>query len=140
MTPEASWADSPGAVVLPSGAAVRGRRIGDPAAVPADFALLLADGPLPAWPHRRIRWPDFWVPMDRADALDALREALRRAHAGERVEVACRGGTGRTGTALAALAVLDGLPAGEAVPWVRAHYRARAVETPWQRRWLRGIA
>jgi len=106
---------------------------------PADFALLLADGPVPQWPSRRIRWPDFWVPTDRADALDALHEAHRRAQAGERVEVACHGGVGRTGTALAALAILDGLPAEQAVSWVRANYHHRAVETPWQRRWLRGV-
>ena len=49
------------------------------------------------------------------------------------------GGVGRTGTALAALAVLDGLDPGRAVAWVRAHYHPRAVETPWQRRWLRGV-
>ncbi|RKN29171.1 protein-tyrosine phosphatase family protein [Micromonospora musae] len=135
MSVESSWAGQPGVVVLPGGAAVRGRRIGDDAS-PADFALLLAPGPAPAWPHRRIRWPDFWIPVDRADALDALGEALRRAQDGERVEVACRGGQGRTGTALAALAVLDGMPAGQVVEWVRANYRPRAVETPWQRRWL----
>ncbi|MEV6377691.1 protein-tyrosine phosphatase family protein [Micromonospora musae] len=135
MSVESSWAEQPGVVVLPSGAAVRGRRIGDDASA-ADFALLLAPGPAPAWPHRRIRWPDFWIPVDRADALDALGEALRRAQDGERVEVACRGGQGRTGTALAALAVLDGMPAGQVVEWVRANYRPRAVETPWQRRWL----
>ncbi|RZU76397.1 protein-tyrosine phosphatase [Micromonospora kangleipakensis] len=133
-----SWVDRAGLVTLPGGAVVRGRRIAD-AASPADFALLLAPGPYPAWPHRRIRWPDFWLPLDRADALDALREARRRAYAGERVEIACRGGVGRTGTALAALAVLDGLPAERAVAWVRAHHHPRAVETPWQRRWLRRI-
>ncbi|MGK5739910.1 protein-tyrosine phosphatase family protein [Micromonospora sp. URMC 103] len=138
MSEQPSWADQPGVVTLPSGATVRGRRIADPAS-PADFALLLAPGPDPAWPHRRIRWPDFWIPVDRADALDALGEALRRARAGERVEVACRGGQGRTGTALAALAVLDGLPAERAVSWVRANYRPRAVETPWQRWWLRRL-
>src|SRR5688500_12742729 len=99
MGVEQVWTEQTGAVALPSGVTVRGRRIGDPA-TPADFALLLADGPAPQWPHRRIRWPDFWIPVDRADALDALREALRRAHDGERVEVACRGGTGRTGTAI----------------------------------------
>jgi hypothetical protein len=43
---------------------------------------------------------------------------------------------GRTGTALAALAVLDGLPSADAVRWVRDRYSPRAVETPWQRRWL----
>ncbi|PZG18641.1 protein phosphatase [Micromonospora craterilacus] len=132
------WADDVGVVELPGGVRVRGRRIADPAA-PADFSLLLAPGPAPTWAHRWVRWPDFWVPTDRADALDALHEALRRGYAGERVEVACRGGTGRTGTALAALAILDGLPAERAVAWVRAAYRPGAVETPWQRRWLRRL-
>jgi hypothetical protein len=132
------WMDETGLVALPGGARVRGRRLGDPAS-PADFALVLAGGPAPAWPHRRIRWPDFWVPSDRDDALDALHEARRRADAGERVEVACRGGVGRTGTALAALAILDGLSPDQAVAWVRGSYHRRAVETPWQRRWLRQV-
>jgi protein-tyrosine phosphatase len=52
------------------------------------------------------------------------------------VEVACSGGTGRTGTALACLAVLDGVPAADAVTFVRANYRPRAVETPSQRRFV----
>jgi hypothetical protein len=129
------WADGRGVVALPGGAQVRGRRLRDPAST-ADFALALARGAAPPWPHRRIRWPDFWVPTDTDDALDALREAHRRALDGERVEVACRGGVGRTGTALAALAVLDGLSPEEALTWVRAGYHPRAVETPWQRRWL----
>lgn len=130
------WGDDSGVVALPGGIRVRGRRLAAPAA-PADFGLVLAAGPVPAWPHRRIRWPDFGIPLDRADALDALREAYRRACAGERVEAACHGGVGRTGTALAALAILDGLPAGEALTWVRTAYHRRAVETPGQRRWLR---
>lgn len=134
----AAWEDERGVVTLPGGARVRGRRLRDPAS-PADFALLLASGPVPPWPHRRIRWPDFWIPTDRRDATDALREAHRRAYAGERVEIACRGGIGRTGTALAALAILDGVLAREAISWVRAAYHHRAVETPWQRRWLRGF-
>jgi hypothetical protein len=133
-----SWLDDVGVITLPTGPRVRGRRVSDSVS-PADFALLLADGPAPDWPARRIRWPDFWIPTDRADALDALSEAHRRAHAGERVEVACRGGIGRTGTALAALAILDGLPPEEAVSWIRAEYHRRAVETPWQRRWLRTL-
>jgi Protein-tyrosine phosphatase len=133
------WADDSGLARLPSGVRVRGRRLADTAS-PADFALVLAEGPLPAWPHRRIRWPDFWIPTDTADALDALVEAYRRANRGDRVEVACRGGVGRTGTALAALAVLDGLAPREAVRWVRGTYNRRAVETPWQRRWLVKVA
>ncbi|WP_203995599.1 protein-tyrosine phosphatase family protein [Micromonospora lutea] len=138
MQERRAWADEIGVVELPGGVRIRGRRIGDRAS-PADFSLLLAPGPVPNWTYRRVRWPDFWVPLDRADAVDAFGEALRRGYAGERVEVACRGGTGRTGTALAALAILDGLPAEEAVDWVRAAYRPGAVETPWQRRWLRHL-
>jgi hypothetical protein len=134
----ADWADDAGVLALPGGARVRGRRLADDV-TPADFALVLADGPLPPWPQRRIAWPDFRVPTDRADALDALHEAHRRATAGERVEVTCRGGVGRTGTALAALAVLDGLAPAAAVRWVRAAYHRRAVETPWQRWWLRRV-
>jgi hypothetical protein len=130
------WQDDAGLVTLPSGVRVRGRRV-SAVVSPADFALLLADGPTPEWAHRRIRWPDFGVPSDRDDALDALAEGLRRAHAGERVEVACAGGVGRTGTALAALAIMDGLPRAEALSWVRTNYHPRAIETPLQRRWLR---
>ncbi len=77
-------------------------------------------------------WPDFRLPRDRAAAAAALREAWAWAGT-DRVEIACGGGQGRTGTALACLAVLDGVPSTEAVAWVRAHYRPRAVETPWQR-------
>ena len=135
MTAE-PWLDETGLVTLPTGLRVRGRRIKDVVS-PADFALLLAGGPVPDWPYRRIRWPDFWVPLDRDDALDALREAYRRAQSGERVEVACLGGKGRTGTALAVLAVLDGVPPDQAVDWIRAHYHPHAVETPGQRRWVR---
>jgi len=132
------WLDQTGVVTLPSGVRVRGRRLSDPAS-PADFALILAEGSVPAWPHRRIRWPDFGIPADSDDALDALCDAYRRARAGERVEVTCRGGIGRTGTALAVLAVLDGLTPREAITWVRSNYHRRAIETIWQRRWLRKV-
>src|SRR3954471_6460011 len=88
------WAGERGVVRLPGGGLVRGRRLDD-AASSADFTLVLAEGPLPPWPHRRIRWPDFWIPTDTDDALEALREAHRRATAGERGEVACHGGAGR---------------------------------------------
>ena len=77
----ADWAQERGVVRLPGGALVRGRRLGDTTS-PADFTLVLADGPVPAWPHRRVRWRDFWVPSDTADALDALHEARRRAPPG----------------------------------------------------------
>ena len=50
--------------------------------------------------------------------------------------MACWGGRGRTGTALACLAILDGVPPAEAVAFVRAHYRRGASETPWQRKYV----
>lgn len=87
------------------------------------------------WDVRWVRWPDFGVPTDRSDAREALLEAWRRAVT-ERVEIACGGGRGRTGTALACVAVLDGVPADEAVAYVRKYYDRRAVETPWQRRYV----
>jgi protein-tyrosine phosphatase len=105
--------------------------------MPAFALYLLGHRPPPvAWESRWLRWADFWVPSDRATATAAaLREAWTRAEA-ERVEVACASGYGRTGTALACLAVLDGLPSREAVAYVREHYAPRAGETPWQRRFV----
>jgi hypothetical protein len=128
-----------GVLRLPSGRLVRGRGLGRPlpsGPVP-EFALyLLGDQPPPVpWDARWVRWPDFRLPADRGDARDALREAWERA-ATERVEVACHGGHGRTGTALACLAVLDGVPSRDAVAYVRERYSPRAVETLWQRRYV----
>src|SRR5688572_3402413 len=110
------WLDDDGVVTLPTGLRIRGRRLAKPVSE-ADFALVLAAGPRPPWPFREVRWPDFRIPADTEDAIDALREAYRRASNGERVEAACGGGIGRTGTALAALAVLDGLAPRSAVAW-----------------------
>ncbi|MCI3269787.1 protein-tyrosine phosphatase family protein [Streptomyces cylindrosporus] len=130
-----------GVLRLPSGRLVRGRglrRVLDPTAVRPSYALyLLGSQPSPVpWQFTWIRWPDFRLPADRPAARAALAGAWERA-ADERVEVACGGGRGRTGTALACLAVLDGVPADEAVEFVRRHYHPRAVETPWQRRYVR---
>ncbi len=86
-----------------------------------------------------MRWPDFRVPHDEADAADALVEAFARS-AQQRVEIACAGGTGRTGTALACLAVMAGTAPEDAVAFVRDRYRPRAVETPGQRRYVRRFA
>jgi hypothetical protein len=120
---------------LPSGLRVRGRRLTDSVS-PADFALVLAPGPPPPWRYRRVRWPDYWLPVSTADAADALLLAYRLTSEGARVEVMCKGGKGRTGTALAGLAILDGLDPRAAVAWVRDHYHPGAVEAPWQRWWL----
>lgn len=132
--------DAPGVLRLPSGRLIRGRGLRHPLPTgPApEYGLYLLGKPPPAhaWDSRWLRWPDFRLPADRADAAEAFAGVLERS-AGERVEVACGGGVGRTGTALACIAVLDGVPAAEAVAYVRAGYRPRAVETPWQRRYVR---
>lgn len=97
--------------------------------------LLARRPPDMPWDHDWIRWPDFRLPSDRDYARAVLQQAWRRSEH-ERVEIACGGGIGRTGTALACLAVSDGVPAAEAVAYVRAHYHPRAAETPWQRRYV----
>lgn len=128
-----------GVVEFPDGRRVRGRGLRRP--VPA--------GPLPTfgvyvgtkepqatpWDYATIRWPDFRLPADRADAVTILRDAFERADS-ERVEVACGGGIGRTGTALAVMAIAAGVAPADAVGWVRERYHRRSVETPWQRRWV----
>ena len=82
-----------------------------------------------------MRWPDLWLPSDQAYARRVLHEAWESALT-QRVEIACRGGRGRTGTALACIAILDGVPAKQAVAFVRQHYDQHAVETPWQKRYV----
>ncbi|SCG39758.1 hypothetical protein GA0070609_0768 [Micromonospora echinaurantiaca] len=130
---------APGVLRLPSGRLVRGRALRrplPPGAQPTFALYLLGRQPTPvAWEHRWLRWPDFRLPSDRTATAHALREAWARA-VDERVEIACGGGKGRTGTALACLAVLDGVPNDQAVAYVRQHYAAGAVETPWQRRFV----
>ena len=110
--------------------------------VPApDFAVYLLGrdpGPWP-WPHRWVRWRDFRLPDSTEDAAAALREAWARAGE-QRVEIACGGGIGRTGTALALLATMSGVAPEDAVTWVRAHYHRRAVETRRQRHWVEAAA
>jgi hypothetical protein len=130
--------EAPGVLRLPSGLLVRGRGLRRPlpeGPVPEFGVYLLGRPPEVAWESAWVRWPDFRLPSDPAALRTALVEAHRRA-ATERVELACGGGRGRTGTALACLAVLDGVPADEAVAYVRAHYDRHAVETGAQRRFV----
>lgn len=85
---------APGVLRLPSGRLVRGRGLRKPLpdGPEPDFGLyLLGHEPPPvAWESRWLRWPDFRLPADRAEAREALRAVWERS-AGERVEVACDG-------------------------------------------------
>lgn len=134
------WSPGTGGVLrLPSGRMVRGRgwRNPMPDGPAPQFAVYPLSKPPPSveWEFQWLKWPDFWLPFDRAAAVVAIREAWQRSEA-ERVEVACGGGFGRTGTVLACIAVVDGVPQRDAVAWVRENYHRRSVETPWQRRFV----
>lgn len=131
--------DGAGVLTLPSGRRVRGRglRRDVPPGPDPELGVYLT-GSLPpqqTWEVRWVKWRDFWLPSSPADAATTFREAWQAA-ADRRVELACGGGVGRTGTALACLAVIDGLAPQEAIGFVREHYDRRAVETPWQRRFV----
>lgn len=132
-----------GVLTLPSGRVIRGRGLRNrlPDGPKPQFGLYLLGSTPPAvdWESRWLRWPDFRLPADRVEAGEALRDALARSET-ERVELACAGGRGRTGTALACIAVLDGVPGPEAVDYVRRNYNRHAVETFWQRRYVKNFA
>jgi hypothetical protein len=132
-----------GVLQLPSGRLLRGRGLRHPlpaGPVPEYGLYLLGSEPPPVpWESRWVRWRDWSLPADLAAARDAFVDVWQRAEH-ERVELACGGGIGRTGTALACVAVIDGVPAADAVAYVRAHYARHAAETPWQRRYVRSFS
>ncbi|WP_433556166.1 protein-tyrosine phosphatase family protein [Pseudonocardia xinjiangensis] len=146
-----------GAITLPDGTAVRGRgrRQSIPPGPLPTYGLYLGRSPdapgrrlfgrrrppwRPDWPADWVDWPDFRVPRDGGAAAAQIEHAYSMARSGERVEVACGGGTGRTGTVIACMAILAGHPVDDAVGWVRQHYRRHAVETRGQRRWITWFA
>jgi protein-tyrosine phosphatase len=139
MTNETWSAGAPGVLRLPSGRLIRGRGLRNPLPTgqKPDFGIYL-QGKEPApveWESKWVKWADFWLPADRVTFVDTLRGLLKRAET-ERVEIACSGGYGRTGTAMSCLVTLDGIPNTEAVAYVRENYNKRAVETPWQKRFV----
>jgi len=93
-----------------------------------DFGLYLDQRWRPPWPHQHLDWPDYDIPRDREAMLSGVGALLERARAGQRVEIGCWAGHGRTGTALATMVVFCGHPANRAVAWVRANYCEQAVE------------
>lgn len=133
------WEAGQGVVELPDGRRIRGRglRKNSLGSVEPEFGVYLLgrDPNITGWASRWVRWRDFRLPDSTDEAVAALREAHQRATS-ERVEVACSGGIGRTGTALGVIAVLSGIAPDDAVTWVREHYHQRAVETRAQRRWI----
>lgn len=82
----------------------------------------------PTWRAEHINWPDFQLPLNYETASEAITYAYEMAKAGWVVEIGCIGGHGRTGTALACMAILGGVPAGEAVDWVHKNHCTEAIE------------
>jgi protein-tyrosine phosphatase len=76
-----------------------------------------------------IRHPiaDMEIPDDRVGYAEVLRDLTMRIQEGSRVVVACRGGLGRTGTAVACMLVDAGLSPTEAIRLTRAT-RANTIE------------
>jgi hypothetical protein len=91
------------AVTFADGTTVIGARflVDDPYSCdePPTFGLYLDEHWAPPWDHAHLPWIDYDVP-DAAELRAALEDVLDRARRGERVEVGCLGGHGRTGTAL----------------------------------------
>jgi hypothetical protein len=129
-------------VVFPDGTRVRAssfaeRRVDDPERA---FGLYADRCWEPTWPADVIDWEDFGLPADPELAAGQIASAYARAAGGELVEIGCVGGRGRTGTILACMAALAGVPPEEAVTWVREAYRPEAVETPEQEEWVEWFA
>ncbi len=94
----------------------------------------------PTWPAQLVDWPDLSTPGDDRVATEAIQHAFALAAAGTHVEVGCLAGRGRTGTVLACMAVLAGVPATDAVGWVRRHHVPGAVEGSAQEAWVLAFA
>ncbi|GAP45530.1 dual specificity protein phosphatase [Streptomyces azureus] len=137
------WNESDAGVLrLPSGRLVRGRGLRhplDPTAPTPSYGLYCSASSLPRSPGGRLvalaRLPPPVGPGGRPGGAGERLGTGRRGARGDRL----RRWPGRTGTALACLAVLDGVPGDEAVAYVRRHYDRKAVETPWQRRYVRSF-
>jgi hypothetical protein len=125
-------------ITLPCGSRVRPaasyeRREDDPE---RGFGLYMDPHWAPTWPSEMIEWENLGLPIDFEHAARAIRDAYAKAQQGALIEVGCQGGIGRTGTVIACMAILAGIPAGEAVTWVRERYLVRAVETRSQEWWV----
>jgi hypothetical protein len=131
-----------GSIRLPDGAAVRGRGVENP--LPSgplpDFGLYLGVDYEPTWESQHVQWPNYLLPRNFARTAQLITATHERARRGDRVEVACNAGKGRTGTVLACMVVLAGLPPRKAINWIRDHYDEHALRAPWQRWWVHRFA
>ncbi|NBQ75621.1 MAG: phosphatase [Acetobacteraceae bacterium] len=89
----------------------------------------------------RVDVPDFGLPDEAAlrAALTDMLAALRAAPDGA-YHIGCKAGLGRTGTAMACLAIMAGAVEGDPVAWLRTAYNPEAIETPAQENFVRRFA
>ncbi len=136
------WKPGKGVVEFPSGRRIRGRSWRLPVEQNATVSVILttaAPGEFSthsifAGNPRRIMidWPDYRLPRRTAQAAEQLYGAWQMADS-ELVEITCRGGVGRTGTALAMIAMFEGMSACEAIDFVRSRYNEQSVQSHAQR-------
>ncbi len=105
-----------------------------------DYGLYLDARWRPTWNADVIEWEDFGLPSDSEAAAKTICQAFGRAKRGQRIEIGCIGGLGRTGTVLACMAILAGITPAEAVQWVRHNYDPAAIETTEQADWVMWFA
>ncbi len=91
-----------------------------------------------AW---RLDVPDFGLPDEAAlrGVLQQMLAEMRAAPDGT-YHIGCKAGLGRTGTAMACLALMAGAVEGDPVAWLRAAYHPDAIETPAQEEFVRRFA
>ena len=85
-----------------------------------------------------VQWPDF----GKID-IDVLTRAVEwvqsRLDEGEQVEIGCIAGHGRTGSFAAAMCIVQGLSADDAVLYVKSYYCTKAVESKPQKDMLTAL-
>ena len=83
-----------------------------------------------------LDWPDFNVPSEALPMVDIVQWMLQQMEQGKRLETACMGGHGRTGTMLALLLVAQGMPPGSAIARVRKYHCKKGIENEKQGRYV----
>lgn len=88
-----------------------------------------------------LDWRDMSVPDNTEMVLEVLQYGMDEAKKGRFVEIGCIGGHGRTGSALAAMLIMQGeWDYEKACTWVWDNYCKHAIETDSQVIWLSYIA
>ncbi|SDF99394.1 hypothetical protein SAMN05421505_10135 [Sinosporangium album] len=110
------------------------RRLRAPHAQPADYGLYLDErwrGETDARVPYFVFWPTLEAPVEEGLLIRRVTELAGELRTGATVEVACFGGHGRTGAAIACLdVVLGGVTAEAAVARIRREYCRYAVGSP----------